>query len=81
VLGVLIPLTLLSGGTAEGAQSVGVALLGEGLAGEWLGAVVARVLTSTPWALAAVALVYELRDAEGAGGRRAGFRSSPRRPR
>lgn len=64
VLGVLIPLTLISGTSSEAAQTAAVALLGEGLAGEWLGAVVAGVLISTPWALAAVALVYELKGAE-----------------
>jgi hypothetical protein len=81
VLGVLLPLMLLSGIASEAAQTAGVGLLGEALAGEWLGAVVAALLTATPWALAAVALVYELREAEGAGGKRAGSPSSPPRPR
>jgi hypothetical protein len=81
VLVVLLPLSFLSGALSELAQTAGVELLGEGLAGEWAGATVAGVLISTPWALAAVSLVYELRSAEGAGARREGSRSTPVRPR
>jgi hypothetical protein len=77
VLGVLLPLSFLSGGLGELAQTGGVALLGDGLAGEWIGAVVAGVLISTPWALAAVALVYELRSVEDGDAMRPGSRSNP----
>ncbi len=81
VLGMLIPLGVLSALAGEAAQTGGVELLGDGLAGEWLGAVVSGILISTPWALAAVALVYELRSAEGADATPAGCRSSPPPPR
>lgn len=77
VLVVLIPLTLFSDGAIEAAQEAGVTLLGEGLAGEWLGAIAGGILTSTPWALAAVALVYELKAAEGGAVTPAGSRSTP----
>jgi hypothetical protein len=81
VLAFLIPLTLVSDVAIEAAQEAGVTLLGEGLAGEWLGAIIGGILTSTPWALAAVALVYELKAGEGDGGTPAGSRSSPPPPR
>jgi hypothetical protein len=81
VLGLLIPLTLVFGAAGEAAQAAGVGLLGEGLVGEWLGAVVFGVLTATPWALAAVSLVYELRSAEGGAAQPAATRSSPPPPR
>jgi hypothetical protein len=77
VLGVLIPPALLFGAAGEAAQAATVAVLGEGLAGEWIGDIVAGVLTTTPWSLAAVSLVYELRAGEGGAGTREGSRSSP----
>lgn len=66
VLGVLIPPAILFGAAGEAAQAAAEAALGEGLAGEWIGAIVAGVLTTTPWSLAAVSLVYELKAGEGA---------------
>jgi hypothetical protein len=81
VLAVLVPLTILAEAAGEGAQALVVVTIGEGLAGEWAGAVVAGVLTSTPWALAAVALVYELKTGEGDAGTPTGSRSSPPPPR
>ena len=81
VLGVLVPLTLLSTALGQGVQEGGIALLGHSLVGEWAGAVVGDIIISTPWALAAVALVYELKAAEGAGARPARSPSSrPPRP-
>lgn len=80
VLGVLIPPAFLFGAAGEAAQAAVGGVLGEGLAGDWIGAVVAGVLTTTPWALAAVSLVYELKAAEGDVARRARSRSSPPPP-
>jgi hypothetical protein len=63
VLAVLVPLSLFSEAASEAAQAAGVWALGHGLAGEWAGAVVAELVSALPWALASVALVYELKAA------------------
>jgi hypothetical protein len=66
VLLVLIPVSLvgqfLSAGVAEGI----VELLGHSFIAEWFAASTAEVLSTPAWALASVALAYELIAAEGA---------------
>jgi len=81
VLGALVPLTLLSSALGQGIQESGIALFGDPLVVEWVGAIVADVVISTPWALAAVALVYELKAAEGGGATPERSPSSPPPPR
>jgi hypothetical protein len=68
VLAVLVPVALggqlLSAGVSAGLEE----LLGETFAAEWLGASLAELVSTPVWALAAVALTYELLAAEGARG-------------
>lgn len=81
VLGVLIPVTLISEAASAAALSGGVWTLGHSFAGEWAGASASELVTASAWALAAVALVYELKQGESAAAPRSRDRFRRRRAR
>jgi hypothetical protein len=64
VLAILVPLGVVSTLGSELAHSAALEVFGESLWGKWVGASLGEMVTATPWALAAVALVYELKAAE-----------------
>jgi hypothetical protein len=65
VFGLIVPILLLEDVLGNLAQSASFWGLGDGLAGDWAGAVLANLVTSPPYALVAVILFLGLRDPQG----------------
>lgn len=66
VIGLLLPILIVQDALSAGAQSVSWWGLGEGFLGDWVGALVANLLTSPFYAAAVTVLFFELRARRGA---------------
>ncbi len=62
VFWLVFPVLVLSDAATGAARSLSAATLGEGIAGEWTGAVIAELATGPVYALVVVILFLELRD-------------------
>jgi hypothetical protein len=62
VLGLLLPMLIAQDALSSAAQSASLWGLGEGFLGDWVGALIANLLTSPFYAVAVTVLFLELRD-------------------
>ena len=78
VLGLLLPMLIAQDALSSAAQSASIWGLGEGFLGDWVGALIANLLTSPFYAVAVTVLFFELRAAGGRSSPDTPPRSSPR---
>jgi hypothetical protein len=62
VLGLVLPMLIAQDALSSAAQSASIWGLGEGFLGDWVGALIANLLTSPFYAVAVTVLFFELRD-------------------
>ena len=68
VLGLLLPVLTIQDALSSGAQSASWWGLGEGFLGDWVGAIIANLLTAPFYAVAVTVLFYELRASRSSAG-------------